>query len=73
MSGDKFTASARVVVSIEVDLATTWGPTCPVDQIYKQAIEGAAGAVFKQIKDNPNMRVVGKPRVTAVMTTKEVE
>ena len=56
-------ATARIQVTVELT-AGVWGQDCPMDQVYRQAKEDALSKIHKEI---PNARIVGTPRVTAVL------
>lgn len=55
--------SARVTVSLEIAVPSTWGPECKMSQIYDQAKVDALG-ILRQIA-HPHT-IVGKPTVRAV-------
>ncbi len=65
---NKVSASARVTLTVEVDVGSTWGEACQLKQIHKQASEEAVGALMRHIHSGARgMRIVGKPNVTAVL------
>lgn len=67
-------AVVRVRLEIEVDVGSSWGGDRTVAQIYKQAEEEALGHV-RGLSDRSNhparLRVVGEPKVTAIISTRE--
>lgn len=63
-------ARARVQLTIEVEVTDRWGADCPAGQVYKQARESAIAAVQKL--GEGKVRVLGEPRVTAILADMEV-
>lgn len=61
------TATARVTLMIEVDVAGTWGSDSPIAKVYTQAAEEAAGHVRNLIGQNPDVRLVGEPQTQKVV------
>ena len=57
--------TARVQVTVEV-YAGVWGADCTVDQIHKQASRDAVEKV-KNLVNSISARVVGEPKVTAII------
>lgn len=62
----KVTAGARVTATVEIDQVGAWGRECGLDQVFKQAAEEAIGRLRKALGPT-NWRVVGNPRVRAIM------
>lgn len=69
-------ARARVVVTVEIPLPDKWGADCSLDQIQKQAKDGAENALrnglvlsYLQCGRDPKTEatIVGEPRVTAIL------
>lgn len=61
-------STARVVLTLEIDVPDVWGGDCTADQLFKQAVDSALGRVR-----NGNLagaRVIGEPKVTAVHTSR---
>ena len=66
-------ATARVTLTVEVDIKSTWGDDCKLDQIYKQAAEEAVNNLQRHIYRSkaPDIVIVGQPKVTTILTTKD--
>lgn len=58
-------ATARVRVTVEIDLTQPWGKECTMYQIDKQAMEEAMEYLARI--PHGRLRVVGPPEVTAVL------
>jgi hypothetical protein len=75
------TARARVQVTLEFLVTDTWGDDCKVDQVYKQAAESAIGqlrrgclvSVASALARDGEARVIGDPKVTAILVNKTDE
>jgi hypothetical protein len=65
---DKPSGCARVLLTIEVPVNSSWGDDCTVGQIYKQAADEALGYIRNlESHGRPaRLTVIGEPRVTAV-------
>jgi hypothetical protein len=65
-------ATARVTLTVDIEVGSTWGDTCPIAQIHKQATEDALG-ILRRMKE-PNRvapyTIVGEPRVRAILVDK---
>jgi len=48
----KITGKARVQLTIEVELATTWGDNCTIGQLHKQGAEDAIGEVRRKLNNS---------------------
>lgn len=59
---------ATVEVTLEIDVQSTWGNDCKLDQVYDQAAREAIGFLNSFNKDNQHQRwrIIGKPLVTAI-------
>lgn len=64
-------ATARVTLHLEIDVDSTWGADCSIQQVHAQAVDGARGAIRNLLDKNPDqrrrMRVVGDPIISAVI------
>ena len=61
-------ATARVTVTLEIVVPSSWGKDCPVSQVYRQAAESAVSTIYHAIRaSNIKATVVGKPEVTTVI------
>lgn len=69
MSARNVSATARVQVTLEVTVGSTWDDDCQVGQIYKQATVEALAALDKVLPGR--IRIVGTPLVTAVAVEAE--
>ena len=58
--------TARVAITVEVDIDSTWGPDCMVKQIYHQAKVEATRLVQKGMRDS-QMRLIGNPVVKMII------
>lgn len=80
----KVRATARVQLTIEIDgEGGVWGAECSLDQVHKQAREGAIGALNRVVSraGNPEaekqplariaIRIIGEPKVTAILVEEE--
>ena len=82
MSNDKHRAIARVQVTVEFPIGgVVWGPDCTLDQVTKQAWEGALsilrrGLVIQglTIGEDKSLKtvaeIVGEPKITAILVEK---
>lgn len=67
----KTTAVAKVQITLEVNPGSIWGGDCPLDQVYKQAAEGAVNIISRIIKGHGMVSIVGTPKVLNIVTEKE--
>ena len=79
MANKKVRATARITLTVEIDDDGVWGADCPIDQIHRQAKEGAIGALERALRRaaSPDaqsqpvarlaLRIVGEPKVMAVL------
>ena len=65
-------ATARVRLTIDIPLTDTWGSDCAIDQIQKQAKEGALGMIRNsQFHELKLATIIGEPVVTAVLVEEQ--
>lgn len=62
----------HATVRIEIELVeSAWGGDCPLEQVYKQARDGALGRIGRlsrgEIAGPSDIRIIGEPIVTAVL------
>lgn len=62
------TCTARVQVTVEIDAGSTWGEDCPMKQVYDQA--GRESVMRLRNILAGNARVIGEPKVVAIMSEK---
>jgi hypothetical protein len=68
---DLSSATATVELVIEIPSGSTWGPTCTLDQIYRQAGDGARNHVENIFrKEGTRVRILSS-KVTAVAAVKD--
>lgn len=65
MSEQKITASARVKLTIEVDLGQPWSPTETAENIFKAAKDEAINSIATRLT-RERYRIIGEPVVTAI-------
>ena len=76
------TARARVLVTLEIQLNSTWGGDCPFEQVQKQAVDDAIhvlrrgvlfgdGLTASPSRPDTLATVIGTPKVTAVLVEAE--
>jgi hypothetical protein len=76
----KRSAHAIVVVTLDVEVDSSWGGDCTVDQVHKQAADEATGTlrfIFQEANKSTSgctrkVRVREIPKVTAVMSEREL-
>lgn len=64
-------ASAIVEVTVRVDVGSAWGSDCSVEQVHSQGAREAVAHLERLFQKERNITVVGKPKVTAIMRTRE--
>jgi hypothetical protein len=64
-------ATARVQLTLEVDVRSVWGAECALSQIYEQASNDARDAVGVLIAGSAGMRIVGVQKIEAIIVTRE--
>lgn len=74
---ERITTSAKATITIEISGIGTWGPDCLLNQVYKQGVDAAINAIQKLIQDggskvNAHFRMVGSPKIEAVIISREV-
>jgi hypothetical protein len=63
-------ATAKVLVVLEVESDGLWGPDCSIDQVQRQARDGAVQRVNKAFTNNPaGVRLVSVNRVDIILKT----
>jgi hypothetical protein len=71
----KKTASARVTVTVEIDVGSSWGDDCSVGQVHDSASREALGKLRHLIETDGHalrqMRIIGAPKVVAIIATRE--
>jgi hypothetical protein len=60
------TATARVTLTVEIDIGSTWGDDCKLSQVYDQAKEQAVTAVKNVFQSR--VTIIGVPTVNAIVT-----
>lgn len=68
------TVTARVRLVLDIPCQSTWGPDCDFEQVKKQAVEEAVSSLtneFTSQHTKHSWRLVGEPRVTAVLVSEE--
>ena len=69
---EKYSATARVTLTLEVSVGSSWGEDCTVKQVHDQAAEEALGFVGKLVADHKDrIRFIGEPAVMAVFATRK--
>lgn len=71
MKAFKRYATAQVTLTLEINVRSTWGADCSMDQVYKQAEAEALGAIRNHLEPKAHVRVIGTPTVTAILATRE--
>lgn len=63
--------SARLVITLEIDVPSTWGSDCQLGQVWAQAKKETLTMLDERLNKAISMgavRVIGEPRVVAVLT-----
>jgi hypothetical protein len=66
----KVTAAARVTLTVEVTVGSTWGGECAVSQVHDQASAEAQGIINALITCDPStakIQIIGTPSVRVVL------
>ena len=79
MARTKVSAHAVVTVTLEVDVDSSWGGDCAMDQVFKQAEDEALNSIRFLIqeanKQTPRcgrgIRVQGVPKITGIINKRE--
>lgn len=58
MSTPKVKARARVQVTVEVQLDSTWGDECPVGQVHKQATSEATEYLNRHLSESGRVKIL---------------
>jgi len=65
-------ATAKVLVTLEVDAGSHWGGDCATQQVFDQAGRETIQRVMNELRKlGPRVRVVGDPKVTMVVVGKK--
>ncbi|MEL5258427.1 MULTISPECIES: hypothetical protein [Serratia] len=64
---------AKVTLTLELKNLGSWGPECQINQVYKQALDQAAGKLGKLLNGQSDIRIVGRPLVQVITTDVEVK
>jgi hypothetical protein len=68
------TITAKVKMTVEVDVGDHWGPKCDFAQVQRQASESAVADISTAAaKTRGKIRILGKPMVMAVIVTEAQE
>lgn len=57
---------AKVTMTVEVDVPSTWGDECPISQVRDQATTEAKAMVCQSAMRG-NIKIIGEPEVVALM------
>jgi hypothetical protein len=64
----KQSAHARVTITVEVSVGSSWGDDCPISQVHKQAAQEAQEKLERLFeKERGNLRLVGEAKVTVII------
>lgn len=61
-------ATAKVTLTVEIQVSSTWGDDCAISQVYDQAEKAARGAIVNAI--GSRVTIIGTPKVEAIMVTR---
>ncbi len=64
----KPSTSARVTLTVEMNIRSSWGEQCTVAQVRDQAEREAREMLRSELKPT-EFRIIGEPVVTAIMHT----
>jgi hypothetical protein len=66
-------AGAKVTVTVEVTVGSSWGEKCDLAQVYCQAEREALDTLTSLLSrsERCSIKVVGKPRIDAIIASKE--
>lgn len=67
------TTSARVTLTLDIAVRSTWGADCSMEQVHRQATEEAVGYIKRLTDKDRNCVLVKDPEVVAVMATAHSE
>lgn len=73
---DKISTHARVTLTIEFSVGSSWGEKCSIEQVHKQAVDEAYGFIENTVKSKipearHKIRIVGKPKIEAIIVRSE--
>jgi hypothetical protein len=71
---EKQSAQARVRLTVEVDVRSSWGDDCSVKQVYDQAATEAANHLEHVLSQHSERRIkiIGQVEVDAIIATKRL-
>lgn len=65
-------ATARVTLTVEIDVGSTWDDCCPMTQVYAQAENEARCGIERGLeKFGRRARIIGEPKVLAIITERK--
>lgn len=67
----KMKATAKVTVHLEISNLGTWGEDFMFSQLHAQAIDTAIHKLEKAVAHSKDFRLIGKPRITAILVNEE--
>ena len=70
MSDLRYSAHAKVTVTIEVAAESGWGAGTTMDQVHSQSAEDVLRKLGRLFQDE-RIRVIGTPKIEAIITTYE--
>lgn len=62
--------TARVTVTLEMTVGSTWGGDCPLSQVHKQAKDDARGMLHRTL-EKTDARIIGEMQVRAIIVDEE--
>lgn len=62
-------AKAKVTLTVEIDVGSTWGCDCQLSQLYKQAEDEARNIVKNNI--GRVAVIIGTPTIEAIITSRK--
>lgn len=62
---------AEVTITITVDVGSSWGEDCKLEQVYKQASQEAVSKIFKLIENQQCIHLIGITKVKAITTERD--
>lgn len=63
-------ATARVVVTLELSGLGTWGTSCAIEQIYKQATDAAKGKIHRAFSNDLSIKIVDTKAIAVYIPEK---
>jgi hypothetical protein len=68
----KVIATARVRITLDIQLTDRWGNDCPLEQVQNQAKDSVLGMLRNSDRHEfVRAQIVGEPHVTAILTEEE--